>query len=193
NTLEKWGHEAFAITDRNGVYAFPDIKKAVKGKNIKPIFGAEFDFVDEDNFIIATDYDHDFNLKEATYVVFDIETTGLSVTRDKIIEIAAYKITSGMIGDRFEVLIDPEEKLSELTKNLTNITDEMLEGQEKIESVLPKFFDFIKGSVLVAHNASFDSNFIFEKAKDLGIKHEQFAVIDTVNIARYFYNAKNKE
>src|SRR5690606_18919249 len=102
NTLEKWGHEAFAITDRNGVYAFPDIKKAVKGKNIKPIFGDEFDFVDEDDFIIATDYDHDFNLKEATYVVFDIETTGLSVTRDKIIEIAAYKITSGMIGDRFE-------------------------------------------------------------------------------------------
>src|SRR5690606_8383902 len=67
------------------------------------------------------------------------------------------------------------------------------EGQEKIESVLPKFFDFIKGSVLVAHNASFDSNFIFEKAKDLGIKHEKFAVIDTLNIARYFYNAKNKE
>lgn len=193
STLEKWGHEAFAITDRNGLYAYPDLAKAIKGKNIKPIFGVELEFVDDNDFKVAYDFDYDFNLKDATYVVFDIETTGLSATRDKIIEIAGYKVTNGMIGDKFEYLIDPEQELSELTINLTNITPQMLEGKEKIETVLPKFFDFIKGCVLVAHNASFDTGFIFEKAKELNIEHEKFAVIDTLNLLRYFYNSKNKE
>ena len=191
-TLEKWGHEAFAITDKNGVYAFPDVAKAVKGKKIKPIFGVELEYIDEEQFKIAWDYHEDFNLKEATYVVFDIETTGLSVVRDKIIEIAAYKVVGGIIGERFEVLVNPEEKLSAFTTSLTNITDEMLEGKDTIEKVLPEFMEFIKGSVLVAHNASFDVNFIIEKAKQLGINHEDFAVIDTLNLARYFYNHKNK-
>lgn len=192
-TLEKWGHEAFAITDRNGLYAYPDLYKAVKNKKIKPIYGVELDFVDDEDFRIASDFNEDFSLKEATYVVFDIETTGLSHTRDKIIEIAGYKLTNGMIGERFEYLIDPEEKLSELTKKITNITDDMVVGQETIDKVLPKFFEFIKGSVLVAHNAGFDTGFIFEQAKKLKIKHDEFAVIDTLNIARYFYNADGKE
>ncbi|WP_025725126.1 PolC-type DNA polymerase III [Acholeplasma granularum] len=192
-TLEKWGHKAFAITDRNGLYAFPDLHKAIKGKKIKPIYGVQLDFVDDESFIVASDYHTDFLLKEATYTVIDIETTGLSNTRDKIIEIAAYKIRSGMISDRFEMLIDPEEKLSDITIRITNITDDMVHGQPKIEEVLPQFFEFIKDTVLVAHNASFDSGMLFEHAKKLNIKHEEFAVIDTLNIARYFYNATNKD
>ncbi len=193
DTLVKWGHEAFAITDRNGLFAYPDLYKAVKGKKIKPIYGVELDYVNDEAFKITSDYDTDFLLKEASYVVFDIETTGLSHVRDKIIEIAAYKVVGGMIGERFEVLINPEEKLLDITINLTNITDEMLQDQETIDKVLPRFFEFIKGSVLVAHNAMFDIGFIYEKAKELNIEHEDFAVIDTLNLARYFYNSKSKE
>ncbi len=192
-TLEKWGHKAFAITDRNGLYAFPELHQAIKGKKIKPIYGVQLDYVDDDAFWVAKDYHEDLLLKEATYTVFDVETTGFSHTRDKIIEIAAYRVKGGFISERFEVLINPEEPLSETTKRLTNITDEMVENEPTIDVVLPKFLEFIKGSVLVAHNASFDIGFIYEKARALGLEHEDFAVIDTLNIARYFYNHTNKE
>lgn len=192
-TLEKWGHEAFAITDHNGLYAYPDIHKATKGKKIKPIYGVELDYVDDEAFKIAFDYPNDFSLKDATYVVFDIETTGLSHTRDKIIEIAAYKIKNGFIGERFEEFVDPEEKLSDLTIRLTNITDDMVQGKDTIDKVLPRFLEFIKGSVLVAHNASFDVGFIYEQSKKLNLSHEIFPVIDTLNIARYYYNSTQKD
>ena len=73
----KWGHEAIAFTDHNGLYAYPDIYKACKGKEIKPIYGVELDFVDEKEFKITSSSDVDITLKDATFVVFDIETTGL--------------------------------------------------------------------------------------------------------------------
>ncbi len=192
-TLERWGHKAFAITDRNGLYAYPELYKALKGKKIKPIYGVQLDYVNDEDFWVAKDYHEDILLKEAVYTVFDIETTGFSFTRDKIIEIAAYKIKNGFIADRFEMLINPEEPLSETTKRITNISDEMVENEKTIDKVLPLFLDFIKGTVLVAHNAPFDIGFIFEKSRVLGLKHEAFAVIDTLNIARYFYNHKNKD
>ncbi|WP_264229957.1 PolC-type DNA polymerase III [Acholeplasma laidlawii] len=192
-TLESWGHKAFAITDRNGLYAYPELHKAIKGKKIKPIYGVQLDYVDDEAFWVAKDYHEDILLKEAVYTVFDIETTGFSFTRDKIIEIAAYKVRGGFIAERFEVLINPEEQLSETTKRITNITDEMVENEKTIEEVLPTFLEFIKGTVLVAHNASFDIGFIYEKSRLLGLQHEPFAVIDTLNIARYFYNNTNKE
>lgn len=193
NTLESWGHEAFAITDRNGVYAYPDLVKSLKGKKIKPIYGVELNYVNDYEFKITTDYHEDFPLKDATYVVFDLETTGFSHTRDKIIEIAAYKIKNGVIGEAFETFVNPKEKLSENIKRITNIDDEMLQNADPIEVVLPKFLEFIKGAVLVGQNASFDVGFIKEKSLQLGLHHESFAVIDTLNIARYFYNSENKE
>lgn len=193
NTLESWGHKAFAITDRNGLYAYPELHKALKGKKIKAIYGVQLDYIDDENFWVAKDYHEDILLKEATYTVFDIETTGFSTTRDKIIEIAAYRVKGGMVSERFEMLVNPEEPLSETTKRITNITDEMVEGAETIEVVLPKFLEFIKDTVLVAHNASFDVGFIYEKSRQLGLSHEPFPVIDTLNIARYFYNDTEKE
>ncbi len=193
DTLIEWGHEAVGLTDLNGAFAFPDFYKATKGKKIKPIYGVQLNYGDPREFKIALDYHTDFNLKDATYVVFDIETTGLSQTRDKIIEIAAYKISGGLITDSFEQLIDPEEKLLSKIVGITNITDEMLVGMPKIKEVLPKFYEFIKGSVLVAHNATFDVGFIYENLKKQGIKHDVFPVIDTLNLSRYFYNDTYKE
>ena len=193
DTLIDWGHEAVGLTDLNGAFAFPDFYKATKGKKIKPIYGVQLRYGDPEDFKIALDYNNDFNLKEKTYVVFDIETTGLSQTRDKIIEIAAYKISGGLVVDRFEELIDPGEKLLKKIVELTNITDEMLIGKPKINEVLPKFHDFIKDSCLVAHNATFDIGFLYENFKRLGIDYETFPVIDTLNLSRYFYNDKYKE
>ena len=184
----KWGHEAIAFTDHNGLYAYPDIYKATKGTDIKPIYGVELDFVDDEAFLITTEKDKDIPLKDATYVIFDIETTGLSATRDKIIEIGAVKIVSGAIVERYQTFVNPEEALSEFTMNLTNITEEMLLGAPKIEEVLPSFLNFIEGAILVAHNALFDLGHIRENAQKLNLSFDDPYVIDTLNLARYYYN-----
>jgi DNA polymerase-3 subunit alpha (Gram-positive type) len=192
NQAVKWGHEAIAFTDHNGLYAYPDIYKATKGKDIKPIYGVELDFVDDKSFKITTDSNQEILLKDAKYVVFDIETTGLSITRDKIIEIAAVKIEGGQIVDKYQQFINPGELLSNFTTNLTDITDEMLENEPKIDEVLPSFLEFIKGCILVAHNALFDIGHIRENAKNLNLTFDEFLAIDTLNLSRYFYHNELK-
>ncbi|MFH0767607.1 MAG: exonuclease domain-containing protein, partial [Bacillota bacterium] len=188
----KWGHEAIAFTDHNGLYAYPDIYKATKGKEIKPIYGVELDFVDETNFKITSKTDQKILLKDAKYIVFDIETTGLSSTRDKIIEIAAVKVESGSIAERYQTFINPIEPLSNFTTELTDITDEMLQSAPTIDQALPDFLKFIKGSILVAHNAIFDIGHIKENAKALSLDFDDSLFIDTLNLARYFYNDQLK-
>ncbi|MBE0701239.1 MAG: PHP domain-containing protein, partial [Acholeplasmataceae bacterium] len=188
NQALKWGHEAIAFTDHNGLYAYPDIHKATKDKNIKPIYGVELDFVDETKFKITTTTDRQILLRDATYVVFDIETTGLSSTRDKIIEIGAVKIEHGSITERYQRYVNPGEALSSFTSELTDITDEMLENEAGIERVLPEFLGFAKGGILVAHNALFDVGHIRENANALHLNFDDSLVIDTLSLARYFYN-----
>ena len=188
----KWGHEAIAFTDHNGLYAYPDIFKATKGKDIKPIYGVELDFVDDTSFVITSPKDDDRLLKDLTYVVYDIETTGLSSTRDKIIEIAAVKIMNGSITERYQSFINPGESLSHFTTELTDITDEMLSTAPSIEEELPHFLAFVEGAVLVAHNALFDIGHIRENALRAKLFFDDSMVIDTLNLARYFYNQELK-
>ena len=117
------------------------------------------------------------------YVVFDIETTGFSAKNDKIIEIGAVKISNGKITDRFSTLINPKMPIPLKIEELTKINDAMVLNAPLVEEVLPKFYDFIEGAVLVAHNASFDVGFIREKFKLIS-KTINPCVIDTVEFAR---------
>ena len=192
-TVSKWGHKAIAFTDHNGVYAFPEIYQAAKKYGVKPIYGVEFDYVNDQAFKVTNDHKPKIqSLKDNTYVVFDIETTSLSVTHGSIIEIGAVKIASGVVIDRFQEFVNPHEKLSKFTTQLTNITDEMLEKAPDIEEVLPRFFEFAEGVILVAHNALFDIGHIQENAYRIGVEYPNFPVIDTLSLARYFYNDKLK-
>ncbi len=188
----KWGHKAIAFTDHDGLYAYPDIAKATKGTSIKPIYGVELTYVDESSFRIAYG-DQPIDLRKSSYVVFDIETTGLSSTRDKIIEISAVKIENMQIVSQFSTFVNPEEKISEFTTELTSITDNDLVGAPKIDEAMPKFIEFCGDSILVAHNATFDIGHIYANMERLGIKEKVFPVIDTLNIARYFYNNELKK
>lgn len=192
NKAIKWGHEAIAFTDHDGLYAYPEIYKATHNKPIKPIYGVEVNFVDEQAFRITTPIEEDISLKEATYVVFDIETTGLSATRDKIIEIGAVKMSANTIKERFQIFVNPGEELSTFTTELTDITDEMLKDAPTIKEALPQFLDFAKDAILVAHNATFDIGHIEENAKALHLPFDASKVIDTLNAARYFYHDKMK-
>ena len=188
----KWGHKAIAFTDHDGVYSFHDIMVAAKGKEIKPIYGVELGFVDEKKFNIAYTVE-DIDLKDATYVVFDIETTGFSVTYDRIIQIAARKVKQGQVIETFESFVNPKMPIPKKVVELTSITDEMVAEALGIEDVLPKFLDFIKGSILVAQNASFDVGHIYANMDRLGIKREkEFPVIDTMQFARNFYHTELK-
>ncbi|WP_349401719.1 polC-type DNA polymerase III, alpha subunit [Candidatus Phytoplasma solani] len=190
-TAESWGHEAIAFTDHDGIYSYPEIYEYSKSKKIKPIYGLEIGFIKEKPIYITNQIEdnltQDFNLKEATYVIFDLETTGFSSIRDKIIEIAGVKIKKGQKIEEFQALVNPQEKLNPTIISITNITDEMLEGQNTIKQVLPNFLDFIKNCILVAHNATFDMNFLKEKTKELNITLTPQPVIDTMALSqRYF-------
>ncbi len=186
-----WGHKAIAFTDHDGLYAYPEIDKYTLNKDIKPIYGVELEYVDEDDFKLAFD-DSDIDLRKATYVVFDFETTGLSYTRDKIIEISAVKVENLMITSQFSMFVNPEEKLSQFISDFTSITDEDLQDAQTIDEVLPQFIDFIGDSILVAHNAKFDLGHLYYKMKELGLGERRYPAIDTMNIAKYFYSDKIK-
>ena len=187
-TAAKWGWKAMAITDHDGVYAIPDIAHAAeKLPDFKPIYGVELSYVDDSKYFIAFDQ-RDIDLKTATYVVFDIETTGLSQEYDRIIEIAAHKVSQGGIISQFEEFVNPERSIPEKITELTSITNEMVKNASKIEEVLPRFLEFCKGCVLVAHNARFDVGFIYNTIKKLGLEYEVLPAIDTLNLFRAGYN-----
>lgn len=116
-------------------------------------------------------------------VIFDFETTGLDVYRDRIIEIGAIKYEGGQrVGD-FSFLINPEVPLPEIITKITGITSDMLADKPRIESVLPEFLQFIDKSVLVAHNAEFDLNFLRSVAGRQGYQIE-YPCFCTLKMAR---------
>ncbi|MDD7362972.1 MAG: PolC-type DNA polymerase III [Peptoniphilus sp.] len=161
-----WGHEAIAITDDNVVQGYPDAMSAAKKYDIRILYGVDADVVDDEAHIFNNP---DGRGHDLSYVVFDLETTGFSPRYDEITEIGAVKIKEGRIIDRFSTFVNPERPIPQKVSELTNITDEMVADAETIGEVLPKFEAFVGDSILVAHNASFDSRFIEfrrgEKAK----------------------------
>ncbi len=196
----KWGHPAIAITDHGVVQSFPDANhvwedlwKEEKNKRIeagdpdpdkqdffKIIYGVEAYLVDDLHEIATNEKGQNF---KQDFVVFDIETTGFSPVENRIIEIGAVKVSGGKIVDRFSSFVNPEVPIPFEIEKLTSITDAMVIGAEKIESVLPDFLKFCEGCMLVAHNAGFDMGFIMENCDRQGISHD-FTYIDTVGIAR---------
>ena len=182
NQAAAWGHKAIAVTDHNVVQAFPDAHSAAEKNGIKMIYGMEGMLVGDGVPIAYKPTDR--NLKDATYVVFDVETTGLSNQYDQIIELAAVKVKDGEIIDKFERFSNPHEKLSETIINLTHITDDMLVDAPEIEEVLTEFKEWVGDAIFVAHNASFDMGFIDTGYERLGFGPSTNGVIDTLELSR---------
>ena len=181
----KWGHSAVAITDHANLQAYPDAYHSGKANNIKILYGVEANLVN-DQVNVAYNPQHRL-LEEETYVVFDVETTGLSAIYDQIIELAAVKMHKGNIIDTFEEFIDPGFPLSATTIQLTGITDDMVRGSKTEKQVLEAFAQFAKGTILVAHNASFDMGFLQTGYEKHGIEDEQNPVIDTLELSRVLH------
>ncbi|MCP8616487.1 PolC-type DNA polymerase III [Salirhabdus salicampi] len=181
----RWGHEAIAITDHAVAQAYPEAFAAGQKHNIKILYGVEANLVD-DGVPIAYN-ERNRNLEDAAYIVFDVETTGLSAAYDTIIELAAVKVKNGEIIDRFESFANPHHKLSETTTELTGITDDMVKDAPEVVEVLEKFHAWMGDDVLVAHNASFDMGFLNEGLKKIGQPKATNPVIDTLELSRFLF------
>ena len=181
-TAMGWGHQAMAITDHGVVQAFPDANHCVEGKDFKVIYGMEGYLVDDIKNIVT---DSRGQSLDSTFVVFDIETTGFSAVNDRIIEIGAVKVENGVITEKFSEFVNPERPIPFEIEKLTSINDRMVEDAPNISVILPRFMDFCKGSVLVAHNADFDTGFIRHKCEVLGLPYD-YTYVDTLGIARSF-------
>ena len=177
---KEFGHSAVAVTDFGVVHSYPFAYKEAT-EDFKIIFGIEAYVVDDEQEMITKP--KDINIEEETYVVFDLETTGLDPFKDKIIEIGAVKLKGNQIIDDFSFFVNPEIPIPENITKLTSITDEMVKDAETVEVVLPKFLEFCGDSTVVAHNAKFDVGFVNQKAKGLGLDYSP-SVIDTLHWAR---------
>ncbi|MBO8433783.1 MAG: PolC-type DNA polymerase III [Tyzzerella sp.] len=177
----KWGHKAIAITDHGVVQAFPDAMDAGKKFGVKVIYGVEAYIVDDLGNVVVCPKGQSL---DDTFVVFDIETTGLSRERDKITEIGAVKIKNGEIIDKFSTFVNPLMPISAEITKLTGITDDMVKDSPDISVILPQFMEFCGDSILVAHNASFDVGFIRHNAKILDMGSVDNTTIDTVELSR---------
>ena len=176
----QWGHKAIAITDHGVVQAFPEAMEAADKYKIKVIYGIEGYIVDDTSK--ATHASKDYSLDDE-FVVFDIETTGLSNKHNKITEIGAVKVRAGAVVDTYSTFVNPETLIPEQITKITGITNEMVKDAPTINEALPGFLDFIKDSCVVAHNAEFDVGFIRESCNKGGFKFDN-PILDTLKLSR---------
>ncbi len=178
---ESWGHKALAITDHGVVQAFPDANHAVsKDSDFKVIYGLEAYLVDDLKEIALNEKGQSLM---GDFVVFDLETTGLSPQKERIIEISAVKVQQGKCTETFSRLVNPKEPIPYRIEQLTSISDAMVESAPAIEEALPEFMEFSKDCVMVAHNASFDMSFLETNCERLSIPCDKTS-IDTIAMAQ---------
>lgn len=179
------GHKAIALNDHGVVQSFPLAQIAGKKYGLKILYGSELYMIDD--YLKGTLNSVDVPLNNASYVVFDLESTGLSIRYDRITEFGAVKIVNGREVDKIDILINPEMEISKFIEKKTNITNEMVKKEKPIRDVLPKILDFIKGSILISHNIEFDYNMLNQALIDNGYDKLVQPAIDTLQISRYIY------
>lgn len=176
-----WGMKSIAITDHGVVQSFPEAHKLLGRNNpdMKVIYGVEAYLAPDKKPSVK-------NIKgqslDTTYCVLDLETTGFSPRLEKITEIGVMKYQDGKVIDKFSCFVNPEKSIPPRVVEVTGITDDMVRNAETIDKVFPKLLEFIKDSVLVAHNAEFDVGFLRHFAKELGYEFD-FTYLDTLSLA----------
>ncbi len=176
-----WGMKSIAITDHGVVQSFPEAHKLLGRNNpdMKVIYGVEAYLAPDKKPSVR-------NIKgqslDTTYCVLDLETTGFSPRLEKITEIGIMKYQDGKVIDKFSCFVNPEKSIPPRVVEVTGITDDMVRNAETIDKVFPKLLEFIKDSVLVAHNAEFDVGFLRHFARELGYEFD-FTYLDTLSLA----------
>ena len=191
NAAYAMGHRAVAITDHLCLQGFHEAQVAYKNimkkaKDEKPdfklLYGCEMNMVSPELNIVYNATDH--LLSEEEYVVFDLETTGLSTRYDYIIEFGAVLMRRGTVIEQKDIFIKPPISLSLNIKNLTHISESDLRNARSFSEVKQEILDFIKGRVLVAHNAAFDFGFLNSELERINEPPLTNTVIDTLDLSR---------
>lgn len=178
NRAAEWGHQAIAITDHGCVQAFPDCMYNMP-KNFKVIYGCEA--------YVVNDLDRQLILKKPDsrsvndeVIIFDVETTGLSFSSDRLTEIGAVKLKNMQVVDSFNTKVNPMKHIPEKITELTGISDEDVKDAPQEDEAVRMFMEFCgENPVLAAHNANFDTTFINEVCKRHNIDFE-YNWIDTL-------------
>lgn len=180
-----WGMKAIAITDHGVVQSFPEAHKLLGRDNpdMKVLYGVEAYLAPDKKPSVTNPKGQSI---DTTYCVLDLETTGFSPVTEKITEIGIMKYKKGKVIDKFSCFVNPEKPIPARVIEVTNITNDMVKDAETIEQVFPKMLEFIKGSVLVAHNAGFDVGFLKHNAKVLGYDFD-FTYVDTLTLAQELF------
>ena len=181
-----WGMPAVAITDHGVAQAFPDAMNAARackknGQPIKILYGIEAYYIDDMVDIVKGE---DSRPIDGEFIVFDLETTGLSAASERITEIGAVRYKGGEILDKFNSFVNPHMAIPPKIVELTGITDEMVKDAPDEDQAIREFLQFSgENPIFIAHNANFDIGFMRAACQRCGISFDP-VYIDTVPLAR---------
>lgn len=189
-TAKKFGQKAIAITDHGDVQSFPEAYSTGKATGMKILYGVEANMIDDHALLVLNPAPMTYEDRE--FVIFDVETTGLSSVYDTIIEIGAVKMKNGEVLERFDKFINPHHPLSEQTINLTSITDEMVSAADDEDVVIKQFQDFYGDRPLCGHNVQFDVGFVNAALRRTGLSEITQPVVDTLEVSRLLHPEQNR-
>ena len=157
-----------------------EIKSGLKhvNENFHTVFPEKYIDYEQAGF-----FDEDSKFFEGTFVVFDLETTGLDATKEEIIEIGACKVINGRIDETFSTFVKPSKHIPREITELTSIDDDMVKDAPTINYVMPDFYKFCDGAIIVAQNTAFDMSFIHNISKKLSYNFDH-PTMDTMVMAR---------
>ncbi len=181
-----WGMPAVAFTDHGTLQSYPIVMKAAKKyPDVKPIYGVEGYLVDDTaRAVYRYDDENVITFSESEFIIFDIETTGLSPNTCGITQIGALKYKNGEIIGEFSTFVDCGKPIPENIVRLTGITDDMVKGAPTEREAVESFLEFCGDRMLVAHNANFDISFIRRVADENNIPFDN-TYLDTVALSRF--------
>lgn len=181
--MKDLGHKIVAITDKSNCQSFPDAMNESAKYDIDIIYGGQYEMIPSNIPIVLNPKNN--NLEKDTYVIFDLETTGLSPWYDRIIEFGAIKYSKGKIIEKVQFFIDPEIEIPDNIVAITKITNKDVKGQIKIKEALEKIVKFFGNATLIAHNGiKFDFPFINNKLIENNMEPLSNTIIDTMQISR---------
>ncbi len=156
------GGRAAASEIVDAVFKISHIDDELAGKLIFDLIGNDrrFKLIENNTVELLQDDSHSRLLKDLDFVVVDVEATGAKTPPNRLIELGAFRIRGGRIVDKFLSLVNPEIPIPRFVASLTGISNDMVKNAPVFAEVAPRWLDFVSDSVLVAHNAPFDTSFL---------------------------------
>ncbi|MDY6062476.1 MAG: PolC-type DNA polymerase III [Erysipelotrichaceae bacterium] len=192
NAAFEMGHRGMALTDHMNVQGFPlaqkEVAKLLKkhpDREFKVMYGVQFNLVEEKLKIVRNPINKP--LRDLEYVVFDLETTGLSAHYDHIIEFGAVVFKNGLVLERHDFFVKPPVDIPSFIQSKTHITNSDVADALTFKQCADRLLAIFKDRVLVAHNASFDYGFLNDEFMRIGYPKLDNPVIDTLDLARSLF------